>query len=342
MFEALGLDMTPRAASVWLGLGLGVLFGGLAAATGFCFRRAVAGAPGERLPAAALWAVALASAVAGTQAAVWAGWIGFDGHRFTAASLPWLAIAGGGFLFGIGMALTRGCPARLTVLAAAGNLRAAIVLVVFAVVALATMRGLLAPPRLALAGVTVPTPGSLPGPAALWVAGLAAVAAALAWRARLSPREIAAGIAIGLLVPAGWVGTGFLLADDFDPIPFESLSYTGPWGEALFWGVAATAVAPAFGAGLVGGTIAGAAGFALVTRGGRWEGFSGPGQMARYLAGAALMGFGGVAAGGCTIGAGLAGAPALGLAGVLALAAIGLGGALTGAVLSRARGSGGP
>ena len=43
MFETLGLEMTPQAASVWFGLGIGVLFGALAMLTRFCLRRALIG-----------------------------------------------------------------------------------------------------------------------------------------------------------------------------------------------------------------------------------------------------------------------------------------------------------
>ena len=47
-----------------------------------------------------------------------------------------------------------------------------------------------------------------------------------------------------------------------------------------------------------------------------------PGQTMRYLLGAAMMGLGGVLAGGCTVGAGLAGTASLSLSAVLALAAM--------------------
>ena len=47
------------------------------------------------------------------------------------------------------------------------------------------------------------------------------------------------------------------------------------------------------------------------------------------MAGAALMGIGGVLAGGCTVGAGLSGVPSLSIAALMALAAIALGGVLT-------------
>ena len=92
MFETLsmtlGLDIGPRAVSVWLGLALGIAFGALAFLTRFCLRRALVGPAPERAPARGVWALALAVAILGTQIAVAAGWVDFAAHRFHAASLP--------------------------------------------------------------------------------------------------------------------------------------------------------------------------------------------------------------------------------------------------------------
>ena len=141
----------------------------------------------------------------------------------------------GGALFGAGMALSGGCVSRLAVLAGAGNLRSALVLVVFAVVAYATMKGVLAPLRTTLGGLTVDPGGTvaltaLPG-GAVWAWGLALAAAVLALRSGASPRHLVMAAVIGLLVPLGWVGTGFVLLDDFDPVPLQSLGFTGPMAD---------------------------------------------------------------------------------------------------------------
>jgi uncharacterized membrane protein YedE/YeeE len=336
MFETLGFDtLTPRAASLWLGLALGLAFGALAEVTRFCLRRGLAGDAGERRPALALWLVALAAAVAGTQGAVAAGLIDFAGHRFHAADLPWLAILAGGALFGAGMVLARGCASRLTVLAASGNLRAVMVVLVLALTAHAAMKGVLAPVRTTLATWTVPLgdlaviPGGLP-------LALAGVAAAL-WFARRSGVglwTIAGGLAIGTLIPLGWLGTGLVLQDDFDPITVESLAFTGAHADTLFWAIAATAIEPGFGAGLIIGTVTGAALAALGSGRFRWQGFAAPRETGRYLTGGAMMGLGGVLAGGCTVGAGLSGVATLSAAAVLALAAIAAGALVTDRILS--------
>ncbi len=331
MFETLGFEsLTPPQAAVWLGLLLGLAFGVLAETTRFCFRRALVGPSAERGPARGVWAMALAVAVIGTQAAVALGWIGFADHRFLAADLPVLAILVGGVLFGAGMVLTRGCASRLTVLAGSGNLRAGLVLVVFAIAAHATLKGVIAPIRTSLGSVTLSlgdaaSLAALPGGAWLWSAAIALPALALACCSGGRRRDIALAGLLGLLVPLGWVGTGFVLQDAFDPIAMETLNFTSSMADTLFWGVAATSISASFGTGLVGGVLAGALISSLLARRFRWQSFEGPAQTGRYLAGGVLMGLGGVLAGGCTVGAGLSGIPTLGISALLALAAIGLG-----------------
>ena len=342
MFESLGFEaLTPRGASVILGFAIGLLFGILGEVTRFCLRRGLVGPAHERKPALALWATALATAILGTQGAVAMGWISFEGHRLLAPDLPYLAIALGGLAFGVGMVLTRGCASRLTILTGTGNLRALTVLIVFAIAAHATMKGLLAPLRTALGAITLPmgdaiSLAALPGGAPLAAGILAAAALAYALAARLPLRQLAAGIAIGALVPLAWVGTGFVLLDEFDPIAMESLSFTSPLAEALFWTIASSSVAAGFGIGLFGGSVAGAALSSLATRRFKWQSFATPAETGRYITGGALMGVGGVLAGGCTLGAGLAGIPTLSVAALLALGTIALGAVLANRILAPA------
>ncbi|MDG4648278.1 YeeE/YedE family protein [Roseibacterium sp. SDUM158017] len=344
MFETLSLylgpEIGPRAASVWLGLALGLAFGALAFLTRFCLRRALVGPRHERRAARGVWALAFAVAMIGTQAAVAAGWIDFGAHRFHAASLPVLLLVAGGLLFGAGAVLARGCITRLTVLTGGGNLRALSALFVFAVAAHATLQGALTPVRTGLASVTV-DPGAvslagLPGGAWTWTAALAAAALAIAFRSGAGRWSLAGAALLGATVPAGWIGTGYLLHDEFDPIALESLSFTAPWADTLFWSIASTLRAPGFGVGLIGGVLAGSFAAALLSRRFAWEGFEGPAQMGRSLSGAAMMGVGGVLAGGCTVGAGLSGIPTLSLAAILAFGSIVAGILAAGALEARA------
>lgn len=343
MFEtlsfALGLDIGPRTASVWLGLALGLAFGALAFLTRFCLRRALVGDRSERAEARGVWALALAVALVGTQAAVAQGWIGFGDHRFLARDLPVAMLVLGGLLFGIGAVLARGCITRLTVLAGGGNLRALTGIMVFAVAAHATLQGVFAPVRTSLAPFTADigfaSLGELPGGPWFWTALLAASAIAVAFRSGAGAWTLAGAAALGALVPAAWVGTGFVLFDDFDPIALEGLSFTAPWADTLFWSIASSLREPGFGVGLMGGVLLGAIAAALVSGRFAWEGFSSPVQMGRSLSGAALMGVGGVLAGGCTVGAGLSGVPTLSISALLALTSIAAGMLLAGAVDAR-------
>ena len=348
MMETLELPLMPAPqAAIWFGGLLGLAFGALAAHSRLCLRRGLVAGP-ERRAALAVWATAFAVAVAGTQTAVAAGLVAFDAHRFHAADLPLAAVALGGAAFGAGMVLTRGCPARLVVLGAAGNLRALAALLLFALVAHATMKGVLAPGRLALDGLSLPLGeaaalDALPGGGLVWAGVLAAGALALVPGAGARPGALATGAAIGALVPLGWVGTGLVLHDPFEPVAMQSLAFTGPAADTLFYAAAATAVSADFGIGLVAGAFLGAALAAALRREIRWVSFETPGQTGRSALGAALMGAGGVLAGGCTIGAGLSGASTLGLSALLALAAIVVGARAADALTSPdAAGSAGP
>ncbi|MDP5349100.1 MAG: YeeE/YedE family protein [Paracoccaceae bacterium] len=326
MFESFGFEsLTAPQAAVYFALALGLVFGVLAQITRFCFRRSIIG--DDRRQAAGVWLTALAVAVLGTQAAVAAGWIGFADHRFMAADLPVLAIVAGGLIFGAGMVLTRGCVSRLTVLTGSGNLRAALVLVVFAVVAHATLKGVLAPVRTTLGSVTLSLDSSaLPGNPLLWAGLIALAALAFALRSGNRVGTLVLAALIGALVPLGWVGTGYVLLDEFDPIAMESLSFTSATADALFFTVASTSISATFGAALIGAVALGALISSLIRREFQWQSFSTPRETGRYMSGAALMGVGGVLAGGCTVGAGLSGIPTLSIAAILAIASIAAGG----------------
>ena len=327
MFEELGFEeLTPITASVVLGLVLGCAYGALAQRSALCLRRSLVGRWSDCLPALGAWAMALACAIAGTRLAVATDLISFEGHRFLASDVPVASALLGGALFGAGMVLTGGCVSRLTVLVGTGNLRALFVLLVFAVTAHAVMKGALAPVREALGAATIHGGEAtaltvLPG-GEVWPLVLAAAAATLAFFSGARISHLAMAGAIGLLVPLGWIGTGFLLLDDFDPIPVQSMGFTGPMADTLFWAVAATSIPAGFGTGLAAGVLVGSLVAALAAGEFRWQSLEGPRQTGRYLAGAVMMGVGGVLAGGCTVGAGLSGVSTASFAALLALAAM--------------------
>lgn len=334
--------LTPRTAAVIVGGGLGFAFGVVAQRTRFCLRRAIAGDPEERSSALGVWAMALAVAISGTGLLLATALIDLSGHRFLAPRLPFLAVIAGGVMFGVGMVLTRGCASRLTVLAGTGNLRAATSLIVFAVLAHATLKGVLAPVRTTLGAVTIDlgaraSLSALPGGAVLWCTLAAIGLIVVAWRSEASIRLLLGGAAIGALAPLGWLATGWLLKDDFDPIPLESIALTSAGAETLFWWVASSAIPPTFGVGFLGGILAGSCLAAVASREFKVTGFTDETPTGNYLVGAALMGLGGVLAGGCTVGAGLSGVGTLSVSAIIALASIVAGGLAASAVMRRSR-----
>jgi uncharacterized membrane protein YedE/YeeE len=104
----------------------------------------------------------------------------------------------------------------------------------------------------------------------------------------------------------------------------EGLSFTGPvaqWLDALLY-TADGGKRLTFGMALVPGVLLGS-GWAARTQGSfRWEGFTRTADLARHLAGGALMGFGGVSAMGCTFGQGLTGLSTLNWGSLLAVASM--------------------
>lgn len=341
MLEYIGLgDWSPKAASVVFGLLIGACFGAFAQRSRFCLRRAFAGEPGERKSASGVWSAAFAVAILGTSALAAAGILDFSEHRFHAQGLSAPSFILGGLLFGVGMVLARGCASRLTVLTGSGNLRALAVVLVFAITAHATLKGVFAPARVWLSSFAVDLPfaaslTSLPG--GLWLGTASLVLAALIVIARSGARvsQLIVGAAIGALVPLSWYVTSVVLTDDFDPIPQESLAFTSSASQYLFWWIASTAIAPDFGVGVFGGTLLGSLLAALAAREFTVTGFTAAKSTGSYLVGGALMGIGGVLAGGCTVGAGLSGISTLSISAMLALASIGAGAVTTRALQSR-------
>ncbi|MCW5714736.1 MAG: YeeE/YedE family protein [Bauldia sp.] len=334
----------PGETVVWLGLAIGLLFGAVGQYSGFCLQSGLRGWWGEGDPRKVrTFALAAAIALVASQALDAAGLVPLERSIYPLATFSIPVILVGGALFGYGMVLANGCGARALVLLGSGNLRSLYVLLILGVSAQATLTGLLAPTRVSVAGSTGSTfaATTLPGVVgdalgpdlARWLAvaviGGALLAFAFANRAfRASPSQIAAGLVVGLLVAAGWYVTGHVGADDFDPRPVASLTFIAPIAAGIQYVMLSTGIALGFGVAVVGGVIAGSALMAIPRRQFRLAGFSGPGLMLRYAAGAVLMGVGGALALGCSIGQGLTGFSTLALASLVAVAGILIGSAL--------------
>ena len=82
----------------------------------------------------------------------------------------------GGLLFGYGMVLSNGCGSRALVLLGRGNLRSLVVVIILAIFAQMTLKGLIAPSRIAMVGASQTTAATNSLPALLASLGLSAVA----------------------------------------------------------------------------------------------------------------------------------------------------------------------
>jgi len=325
---------------------VGLLFGFFAHRSRFCLRSAVIEfSRGTAEGKLTVWLFTFATAVLLTQAFVLAGWLDVRDARQLSARGSLSGALIGGAMFGVGMILARGCSSRLLVLAAQGNLRALLSGLVFAVTAASALNGLLSPLRqaisewwtieagqrdvLALAGV-----GHLGGLlfGALWLAA----ALVWAWRQRVRFWGWFGAIGVGVMVAAGWLLTYRISRITFETLPpVQSLSFTGPAADMLMLVLSPPWQPLSFDLGLVPGVFVGSFVSALLWRELRLEGFQGGQAMRRYIVGAVLMGFGGMLAGGCAVGAGVSGAAIFTLTSFATLATMWAAAALTDALLDR-------
>ena len=332
------LDFTPltdrlgdAGAAVLVGAVVGALFGILAQQSRFCLRAAVHDVSrSEYRGSLGLWLAAFGAAIALTQSLVAADLIDTFAVRplNEAPSLSGAVV--GGVLFGAGMMLANGCASRHLILAGTGNLRAVAVFALFALTALATISGPLAPVQQAIAGAwrldqsaghALALAGERPSTGI--ALGLAVLAAGLwlAYRGRHSGLRLAAGIGVGFVLALGWFLTTALSRHTFEPTQVESAAFTAPAAHLASLMMAPGEVVLGFDTGFLPAVLIGAFIAAAVTREVQITWFPSLAVALRYAAGAILMGFGGVLAIGCSVG-GLANATLMITASLLALAAM--------------------
>lgn len=338
--------------ALWAFLVAGV-FGAIAFKTNFCTMGAVSdwvnmGDKG-RLRA---WFMAIGVAILGTQYMHYAGMVDLNSSIYLTTNFGWLGHVVGGLLFGIGMTLGAGCGQRTLVRVGGGNLKSLVVLVIMAITAYMTLRGLLALVRINYLEVTNVDL------AARGLADQSMVTALMAWAGmeatqmmrlvigaligaafvvfalanseyRKSFDNMLAGISIGLIIIAGWYVSGVVGKDDFEPVPLESYSFVAPVADALQYLMTFTGSTIKFGIAAAGGVIAGAFVYSLLTGRFRIETFNSRQDMVNHIVGGILMGFGGVVALGCTIGQGVTGFSTLAWGSLLTLSMIIFGSAMT-------------
>ncbi len=354
----------PAANVIAGGAGLGFLFGWVAARSNFCTMGALSDVVTMghwgRLR---LWMLAVAVAIVATTALSLSGWVALGKSVPLRPSVPWLSLLVGGAVFGVGMTLAGGCANKNLLRLGAGSLRSLVVLVFMGLASYITLKGLLAMGRVAwldpvalvlsergwpdqsLGTALSRLAGLSPRTGTLWAAGavaLALLAAALKdARFRSNRVHVFAAVAIGLLVAAGWLLTGYFgLAENeqLEQVYFatnsrtlESLSFVAPVAYSLellmLW--SDRSLHASFGIAAVAGVVLGSAAQAVQSGSFRWEGFANLSDLRQQLLGAGLMGFGGVTALGCTVGQGLTGLSTLALGSFVAVAGIVLGCVLT-------------
>lgn len=339
---------------LWGAFALAAAFGALAQRTHFCTMGAIADVVNmgdwTRMR---MWVLAIATAVIGFNGLVGLGVLEARHSIYAGTRLPWLSLLVGGALFGFGMVLASGCGSKSLVRLGGGNLKALVVLLVLAFSGLATLRGLTAVLRVATVdavAIDLPRGQDLPTLAAPWLGmsvpvtaaalGLGLGALLVAWVLRRpegrSAEVWAGGAGIGAVIVALWWLSGHVghLAEHPQTLEevflatnsrrMEALSMVAPVAYALDWLMAFSDTSKVLTLGIVSvaGVLAGSVVMALATRSFRWEGFANTEDLANHLAGATLMGVGGVTALGCTVGQGLSGISTLSLGSVLALAGI--------------------
>jgi uncharacterized membrane protein YedE/YeeE len=304
-----------------------------------------------------MWLCAIGVAIAGTQMLAWAGIIDLNKSFYTAPALTWLSYLVGGLMFGAGMVLASGCGSKTLLRIGGGSLKSLVVFCVLGLFAYMTLRGVFGVFRVTFidpVSVTLPHGQDLPrllagGDAAAlpgWRLalglgiGLGLVAFALAGREFRRAEPIIGSLAIGAAIVAVWAVSGALgyVAEDPNTLEekfvgtnsgrIESLSFVAPVAYTLellmLWSDKSRVLT--LGIVAVLGLVIGSFMHAMLSRQFRWEGFGGTEDTANHLAGAALMGGGGVTAMGCTVGQGLSGVSTLSVGSFIALAAIMVGG----------------
>jgi len=346
---------------VWGAFALAFLFGAVANKTHFCTMGAVSDVVNmgdwNRMR---MWLLAIAVATAGASALQLSGLVDLSKTIYTSPRFTWLSYILGGALFGIGMTLASGCGSKTLIRIGSGNLKSLVVAIVLAVTAYMTLKGILAVVRVATldsVGTTFGGPQDLPSLLApvlgagkntlLAVLGAAITGGLIAFvfkdREFRTFDNVLGGTVAGLVVVGCWFLSGHIGYLPEDPATLEakflatnsgrmeSFSFVAPYAYFLelliLWSDKSRTVT--LGIAAVLGMVSGSLAWSLATRTFRLESFRDSGDLINHLVGAALMGFGGVLALGCTVGQGISGVSTLALGSFLAFFSIVAGAAAT-------------
>ncbi len=318
------MDLVPLVESIGenptaalFGLITGIIFGVSAQRSRFCLRAAtVEFARGRMEDKVAVWLLTFSTAVVWVQGAQLLGLMDSSEARMMAVPGSWSGAVVGGLIFGGGMVLARGCSGRLLVLAATGNMRSIVSGLIFAVVAQMSLTGWLAPLRDSIASLWITSGGRnmdllsaahLPKESGL-ILGLliALLALELSRRHKIGLSRLFFASGVGFAAAVGYGLTYALSQVAFEPVQIESLTFTGPSANTLMFFLDRNSILE-FDIGLVPGVVIGSFLSAVLAKEFQFQAFEGAGPMRRAMIGAVMMGFGGMLAGGCAIGAGVSG-----------------------------------
>jgi uncharacterized protein len=314
------------------------------------------------------WVFSMAVALAGVVVLEAAGTINLSTETFPpyrTANFGWLRYLLGGLMFGVGMTLASGCGNRTLVRIGGGNLKSLVVLVVFATSAYLMLWTPLFEnafrPWVAATTINLQAYGVANQELGTILAGMigmplskpfnlaiaAAAAAGMAWWVfrspdfRGDPGHMLGGAVVGLAIIAGWWITGGAIGREWKeyaematviPSRVQTQSYTfvSPTGDTLRYLLDPLNLSLInFGVMALAGVIVGSSLYALIVRQFRIEWFASWQDFAAHVAGAALMGVGGVLAMGCTFGQAISGMSTLAIGSILTFLAIVIGAAGT-------------
>jgi len=296
------------------------------------------------------WSLAIGIAIIGVMLMSSLGIIDSSKSIYTSSKLMYVSIISGSTLFGLGMVLASGCGSKTLVRIGGGSLKSLVVFLVLGLVAYMTLRGFLAVFRMNVLDtffITLSSQQDLPSIVSnqlgkdrssihiamgLIIGGFF-ILFALLKKSFWSPKNLLAGIGVGLAICSIWWVSGYLafVAEDPNTLEevflvtnsgkMESLSFVAPYAYSLDWLMFYSDTSKVLTIGVVAviGMICGSALEAIFSKKFRWETFASAEDTANHLMGAALMGFGGITALGCTIGQGLSGLSTLALGSFLAL-----------------------
>ena len=339
---------------LWASFFVSVLFGAIAQRTHFCTMGAISDIVNigdwTRIRQ---WGMAAGVAMIGFYSLAALGLIDPAKTLYASNRFVWLSALVGGLMFGFGMVLASGCGSKTLVRIGGGNLKSVVVFVVMGVAAFATLKGMTAVVRVATVdrvaidfasnaalpnwlGSALGMSSSSAGLVLALVLGLGLIIWALLGREFVRFDNLLAGLGLGALIAAMWWISGYLgyVAEHPETLQeaflatnsgrAEALSFVSPVAYTIDWFMFFSDKAKVMTIGNVSvfGVVSGSGTYAVASRSFRWEGFRDAEDTANHLAGAVLMGIGGVAAMGCTVGQGLSGLSTLSATSVVAVSAI--------------------